>query len=871
VSPETTSTGDATGAATTDAEAPSTLLSEPVQAGATVLNVVSLEGFYEGGQVVISGGGNSETGTIASVGSIILTEPLQHSYPAGATINGVIEAPEPTPTPAPAPAPTPAPTLAPTPAPTSAPTLAPTWDPVQPVPTPAPVPIEEFQEELAAIEEDLLETLRSGNATTVSVTFRGIMVTAQLLNPDSANGSLEVNLAETGAEISIPLSLFSVLGDTDVVLLAAGISPSSFQAVQSDAAPAVLSAISLNIASLGSGEFYNVSGLSDPIVISLPNATGDASCAYWDEEALVWRTDGVSDVSSVDGTLACATSHLTIFGAILKGFVSTFECSQARLISQEGYDELLKGEWLDSTGTILLWGFLGTLFGMSVLAFALDVRDKRLGLLWNSELFLVPDSEDVVDEDDDDREGGFCRELCCVVGATVAYNAVCDVVDDMGSNFFKYFGDVRGMLEVLWENIQEARGGGTVMEYFALGVLARSAGRQACASMYLHKDDADFLQDESTEAEMQVPKDEENNSPKDSVDGAAEGTPSDQAQEDNAPTPSPAGGETNRGERQAGRARSMGMESTATGVTIASLATTNKAAKIRFEKLAELREQLQQKHEQGTSHHGSWRSCPKLIATAFFLHGPVGSVFSRSIIFSRAMRALLFNCEVLGTLMLATLFFSASGGALSKRAPKQCGASCADEEHCTWVQVGRLIAIGVASAVLAGIPIAMLSSLHSRNIKHVRCEGCREWRRQLNAWRIQDALIWIIGVAYCLFAVNYVVLFFANVAAADQTDWFVSAGVGFLEDLIIAPIIMAVTVPLLAFMLLTALSCRHKVRKHELVMPGKIDEMLARQAERRKEEEGGEGRDAQVSEAYNKVLEVLSFSSRLKARIGSAT
>lgn len=280
----------------------------------------------------------------------------------------------------------------------------------------------------------------------------------------------------------------------------------------------------------------------------------------------------------------------------------------------------------------------------------------------------------------------------------------------------------------------------------------------------------------------------------------------------------------------------MGMESTATGVTIASLATTNKAAKIRFEKLAELREQLQQKHEQGTSHHGSWRSCPKLIATAFFLHGPVGSVFSRSIIFSRAMRALLFNCEVLGTLMLATLFFSASGGALSKRAPKQCGASCADEEHCTWVQVGRLIAIGVASAVLAGIPIAMLSSLHSRNIKHVRCEGCREWRRQLNAWRIQDALIWIIGVAYCLFAVNYVVLFFANVAAADQTDWFVSAGVGFLEDLIIAPIIMAVTVPLLAFMLLAALSCRHKVRKHELVMPGKIDEMLARQAERRKEE-----------------------------------
>jgi hypothetical protein len=62
-----------------------------VEAGATVLNVASQEGFSAGKEVVISGGGNSETRTIASVGSLVLTEPLTHGYPADATITGVPE------------------------------------------------------------------------------------------------------------------------------------------------------------------------------------------------------------------------------------------------------------------------------------------------------------------------------------------------------------------------------------------------------------------------------------------------------------------------------------------------------------------------------------------------------------------------------------------------------------------------------------------------------------------------------------------------------------------------------------------------------------------------------------------------------------
>jgi hypothetical protein len=65
----------------------STTLTAPVSAGGTSLPVASTVGFSVGCTVEIEGGGNSETGVVASIGSLVLTSGLTNSYPAATTVN----------------------------------------------------------------------------------------------------------------------------------------------------------------------------------------------------------------------------------------------------------------------------------------------------------------------------------------------------------------------------------------------------------------------------------------------------------------------------------------------------------------------------------------------------------------------------------------------------------------------------------------------------------------------------------------------------------------------------------------------------------------------------------------------------------------
>jgi len=53
----------------------------------------------------------------------------------------------------------------------------------------------------------------------------------------------------------------------------------------------------------------------------------------------VWRTPAAA------GQLVCASSHLTLFGGIVKGFIAAFECSQASLLSSEGISQIVQTDW----------------------------------------------------------------------------------------------------------------------------------------------------------------------------------------------------------------------------------------------------------------------------------------------------------------------------------------------------------------------------------------------------------------------------------------------------------------------------------------------------------------------------------------------
>jgi hypothetical protein len=197
--------------------------------------------------------------------------------------------------------------------------------------------------------------------------------------------------------------------------------------------------------------------------------------------------------------------------------------------------------------------------------------------------------------------------------------------------------------------------------------------------------------------------------------------------------------------------------------------------------------------------------------------------------------------DLLGSLMLATVFCSASGGALSKKSPKGCETSCEitpgaggegegtddgsdmDQETCIYMYFGRLIAIGMVSGLVAGIPISVTNNLHQRELVHVPYEGSPEWHKQLRNWRLRDRIVGIIGIAYCLFAVNYICLFFANVAEADQSDWMLSAGIGFFQDFIILPWALAFAFTSIALLLLGCTSCRYGLQRAHLTQHGNLD------------------------------------------------
>ncbi|CAK0907284.1 unnamed protein product [Prorocentrum cordatum] len=83
----------------------STILTSPVAAGETELPVESTVGFGVGNIISIQGGGNIETGIIASIGSIVLTIGLAHSYPANSTVSSALETSSPMLSPTPAPSP----------------------------------------------------------------------------------------------------------------------------------------------------------------------------------------------------------------------------------------------------------------------------------------------------------------------------------------------------------------------------------------------------------------------------------------------------------------------------------------------------------------------------------------------------------------------------------------------------------------------------------------------------------------------------------------------------------------------------------------------------------------------------------------------
>jgi len=533
--------------------------------------------------------------------------------------------------------------------------------------------------------------------------------------------------------------------------------------------------LQLNIRDV-SGQKKEIRDLAEPILLSLPiSYTLGMECAYWDENKTQWSSEGVTLVHGSE-QLVCATSHLSFFGAVMRGMMKSLQCSQASLFTVESYRALGEGAWFYDVGAIILWVMLAFLFGMLASSAYVDrVRAKKN--MWSDECFLIamgypPNPECVHEEYKVDMVQKGRLMLClgtvvATVGVTVevALAALRDVIDEIGSQFFGMFGEVRTFIDGLQGSLADLSsteavpGGGESRRVAALvglsiGMTASTSTRAMATSMWLSLDDAGLI--------------------KEGLDMAPE----------------------NEGEH-------------------ARIPADTERHNKRVEFLATMQGAIGETCDKHRDALTSWSSLPRMAGRIFLSQTPAGGVFLFSISTSSSLRALLLSSELMGAMALCTFFSSATGPGRSRTRPAP------DDEVCEMSglseMLGRLIIIGVSSSLVACLPVAMLSKVHSRSFIRMEYEGCDEWMRQLRKWRNQDIFIWVCGILYILFCAHFVMLFFASVVTEDQIGWVASSLISLSEDIIVVPVALALAFPFISMVILSTTAMFLKIERREVL------------------------------------------------------
>jgi len=247
------------------------------------------------------------------------------------------------------------------------------------------------------------------------------------------------------------------------------------------------------------------------------------------------------------------------------------------------------------------------------------------------------------------------------------------------------------------------------------------------------------------------------------------------------------------------------------GVLLAHHTRGTAEAPKREEAWGKLHSEVEAKLDNFMEVSGCWSALPGAVWRLFRWQTPFGACLVHCTFRSSKLRVLLFMVEIVGSLMLGTVFFEATGVPGKRNRSVQCSF---DEAY---KRIGRILAIGTGSIVLSGVPAIVLDSLCTKSVKKFDYEGCPEWNRQLRIWRTQTMAIWVLGLLYVAFCIFFMALFLANVDVQDHGSWVLSGFISVLEDTVLIPLSVALTIPLLGAVCLSLISCHRRVNKAELI------------------------------------------------------
>jgi len=715
--------------------------------------------------------------------------------------------------------------------------------------------VAEVERQQATLVEDLL----SGNSSRLNVSVEGMTVVAERIDTSEAANSTEDIVLEVNEEVSVSVSpeTLADLGTPeglDIVIVVTPLTAivtedSSTGANASDDAgedasadtTVVQASIKIDIYD-SEGGLYSIRNLENPIQFSftLPEGVEDLECAVWDPYIPDWSSDGVSVVSRTNTTLVCQTTHLSLFAAIARGFLQGLKCSQADLFKAESFEELMKGKWFYQFGAIVLWVVLLLFFGMMAYAITLDVKRRSR---WTDTNFLIPeqDAAQLVDGEGDAGGGNatviasivaFCS--LCAQYSEVLWEVVSEIINEFFADMFEYIGEVRDICQGFCESMCEAidptaasRGGvlSTVLVLAAQRAIGTHAHRNACADLGVHHNDKyDLAIGEILEVAQKADAKKENQNPQ-SPTHASENQvdKDDQGTEPASPNShqSPGGSQesfkeaTSRAASPAGKRKlksmNRGLSTQKSSLTDGSSVTAQRFA-ARAEHLEKLHiAQLERKeHHHENSHY--FCSMPMKVARQLLKLGPLGSCFVFSIYAPSSLRVLLLFCDIFGAVAVATVFMELEGAAPDQGNDDEC-----EDEPDLAGLFGRLLAIGVVSGFFAAFPLAIFRRLHTRKFQTIDYEDSPKYKTKLRSWFVQDVMLWILASAYGSFCVLYIMLFMANVAPEDQNAWIFTAGVAFLNDLMLTPLSIALAPAIIAGILVGILACYHRKSRNEMI------------------------------------------------------
>lgn len=548
----------------------------------------------------------------------------------------------------------------------------------------------------------------------------------------------------------------------------------------------------------------NVSDLKEPIEFSMPVMYQPGlKCFFWDMLLKQWSNDGVevSNRSALGGPLRCVTYHLSLFGAILQGIISTLLCSNFALLSPEAFAELGKGTWYQSTSALLCWGLLAVLFFFFLAACLVDDwRARSWG--WKNEFLLVEamatettgDDEETGSEDgapEKASKGKLCA-VCALISASCSAAASClcgssafrEALDDISESWCEWFSQWRGILESVCEGLEAnctCVSSSVIMKSAThllfvssrrMTVSATGLSEDAVSCVLENEDLAAFLMDEHVKLVRQEREDK-------------------------------------KARKAAGIPETKGASGSSRSVGDWQKQPTQTAA---WKTLHEEVSDYILRHV----HHTS-RMSLRAMGMILLSNNPIGALYLFDFFISCKQRVLLFAADLMGALALSCLFFQASG--LVRGKPRGDSAGCGgDDDGGMGGKIGRFIVIASGSLLFAGLPVIILESLLTKDIKVIPGgQGSAAWNKQLRAWQVQERLFWLIGFLYLSFCTLFVIVFLANIGNEDNEDWFTSGGMALLEDIVMLPVGMAIILPLMARSLLLVYACITKKDMHHLV------------------------------------------------------